>query len=118
MMASRNFCLLLRLFSIGLFRTLPLVIVAIGLFWPDVALAEDAADVAVGMADELSNVPVSSTVRLLVILTALTFLPAMLLVTTPFTRFIIVFSMLRQALGLQQSPPNQVLVGMALFLLL
>ena len=40
----------------------------------------------------------------------------MLLVTTPFTRFIIVFSMLRQALGLQQSPPNQVLVGMALFL--
>lgn len=116
MMASRNFCLLLRLFSIGLVRTLPLVIVAIGLFWPDVALAEDAADVAVGMADELSNVPVSSTVRLLVILTALTFLPAMLLVTTPFTRFIIVFSMLRQALGLQQSPPNQVLVGMALFL--
>ena len=100
----------------GLVRLLPLVILLMGVLWPDLALAEDAADVAVGMAEELSEVPVSSTVRLLVILTALTFLPAMLLVTTPFTRFIIVFSMLRQALGLQQSPPNQVLVGMALFL--
>ena len=88
----------------------------IAFYWPGIALAEDAADVAIDMAEGLAEVPVSSTVRLLVILTALTFIPAMLLVTTPFTRFIIVFSMLRQALGLQQSPPNQVLVGMALFL--
>jgi flagellar biosynthesis protein FliP len=93
-----------------------LCVILIGIFIPEVAFAEDAADVAIDMADEMSRIPVSSTVRLLVILTALTFIPAMLLVTTPFTRFIIVFSMLRQALGLQQSPPNQVLVGMALFL--
>ena len=50
------------------------------------------------------------------ILTAMTFVPAILLVMTPFTRFIIVFSLLRQALGLQQSPPNQVLIGLALFM--
>lgn len=79
-------------------------------------MAQDAADVALEMAEEMGDVPVASTVRLLVILTALTFIPAMILVMTPFTRFIIVFSMLRQALGLQQSPPNQILVGMALFM--
>ena len=60
--------------------------------------------------------PVPATVRLVVILTALTFLPAVLLVMTPFTRFVIVFSLMRQALGLQQAPPNQVLIGLALFM--
>lgn len=60
--------------------------------------------------------PVASTVRLIVILTALTFVPAIVLVMTPFTRFVVVFSMLRQALGLQQSPPNQILIGLALFM--
>ena len=60
--------------------------------------------------------PVATTVRLIMIMTALTFVPALLLVMTPFTRFIIVFSMLRQALGLQQAPPNQVLIGLALFM--
>jgi flagellar biosynthetic protein FliP len=58
----------------------------------------------------------SQAVRIIVLLTALSFLPAVILVMTPFTRFIIVFSLLRQALGLQQTPPNQVLVGLALFL--
>jgi len=68
------------------------------------------------LADEAREMPVATTVRLVVIMTALTFLPAVLLVMTPFTRFIIVFALMRQALGLQQSPPNQVLIGLALFL--
>lgn len=59
---------------------------------------------------------VSSAVRLLVLLTSMSFLPAILLLMTPFTRFVIVLSMMRQALGLQQSPPNQVLVGLSLIL--
>jgi flagellar biosynthetic protein FliP len=54
--------------------------------------------------------------RQLLLLTGLTFLPAMLLMMTSFTRIIIVFGLLRQALGTQTSPPNQVLVGLALFL--
>lgn len=70
----------------------------------------------VQMADEAREMPVASTVRLIVILTAMTFVPAILLVMTPFTRFVVVFSMLRQALGLQSSPPNQVLIGLALFM--
>ena len=52
------------------------------------------------------------------IMTALTFLPALLMMMTSFTRIIIVFSILRQALGLQQSPSNQILIGLALFLTL
>ena len=58
----------------------------------------------------------SVTLQILALMTLLTFLPAMLMMMTSFTRIIIVFSILRQALGLQQTPSNQVLVGLALFL--
>lgn len=81
-----------------------------------VADADPFAEGVTQMADEVRDMPVATTVRLIMILTALTFVPAILLVMTPFTRFIIVFSMLRQALGLQQAPPNQVLIGLALFM--
>lgn len=56
------------------------------------------------------------SLQTLILLTSLTFLPAALLMMTGFTRIIIVLSLLRQALGTQSSPPNQVLVGLALFL--
>ncbi|QDX81355.1 flagellar biosynthetic protein FliP [Denitratisoma sp. DHT3] len=58
----------------------------------------------------------SLSIQTLLLMTGLTFLPAMLLMMTSFTRIIIVFSLLRHALGTQTSPPNQVLVGLALFL--
>ena len=58
----------------------------------------------------------SLSIQTLLLLTGLSFLPAMLLMMTSFTRIIIVFGLLRQALGTQSSPPNQVLVGLALFL--
>ncbi len=58
----------------------------------------------------------SLTIQTLVLLTALTFIPASVLMMTSFTRIIIVLSLLRHALGTQTSPPNQVLVGLALFL--
>jgi flagellar biosynthetic protein FliP len=58
----------------------------------------------------------SLSLQTLLLLTALTFLPAVLLMMTGFTRIIIVLSLLRMALGTQSSPPNQVLVGLALFL--
>ncbi|MBK7566086.1 MAG: flagellar type III secretion system pore protein FliP [Propionivibrio sp.] len=56
------------------------------------------------------------SIQTLITLTALTFIPAALLMMTSFTRIIIVLSLLRHALGTQTSPPNQVLVGLALFL--
>ncbi|OAJ71990.1 flagellar biosynthetic protein FliP [Methylobacillus sp. MM3] len=58
----------------------------------------------------------SLSLQTLILLTSLTFLPAVLLMMTAFTRIIIVLSLLRQALGTLQSPPNQVLIGLALFL--
>lgn len=60
----------------------------------------------------------SVSIQILAIMTALTFIPALLLMMTSFTRIIIVFAILRQALGLQQSPSNQILIGMTLFLTL
>jgi flagellar biosynthetic protein FliP len=60
----------------------------------------------------------SLPLQILVLMTGLTILPTLLLMMTGFTRILIVLSILRQALGLQQTPPNQVLVGMALFLTL
>lgn len=56
------------------------------------------------------------SLQTLLLLTSLTFLPALLLMMTGFTRIIIVLSLLRQALGTQSTPPGQVLIGLALFL--
>src|ERR1700712_5173400 len=58
----------------------------------------------------------SLPVQTMLLMTALTFIPAALLMMTSFTRIIIVLSLLRQALGTQTAPPNQVMVGLALFL--
>ncbi|MBI4081966.1 MAG: flagellar type III secretion system pore protein FliP [Candidatus Lambdaproteobacteria bacterium] len=59
---------------------------------------------------------VATTLQIIALLTVLTLAPAILVMTTSFTRIIIVLAFLRQALGTQQSPPNQVLIGLALFL--
>jgi len=58
----------------------------------------------------------SISLQTLLLLTSLSFLPAVMLLMTSFTRIIIVLSLLRSALGTPSSPPNQVLVGLALFL--
>ncbi|WP_419828282.1 flagellar type III secretion system pore protein FliP [Sphingomonas sp.] len=62
--------------------------------------------------------PLSLSLQILVLMSLLTVLPSLILMMTSFTRIIIVLSILRQALGLQQTPPNQVLVGLSLFLTL
>ena len=58
----------------------------------------------------------SLSLQLLALMSAITLLPSLLLGATAFTRIIIVLSILRQAMGTQQTPPNQVLVSIALFL--
>ncbi|MCJ7852491.1 MULTISPECIES: flagellar type III secretion system pore protein FliP [Pseudomonas] len=84
------------------------------------ALAADPLSIP---AITLSNTPdgqqeYSVSLQILLIMTALSFIPAFVILMTSFTRIIIVFSILRQALGLQQTPSNQILTGMALFLTL
>ncbi|GAV22572.1 flagellar biosynthetic protein FliP [Carboxydothermus pertinax] len=59
---------------------------------------------------------VVNSVKLLVLLTILALVPAFLLLMTSFTRIVVVLSLLRNALGTQQAPPNQVLIGLAVFL--
>lgn len=80
---------------------------------------------AVGGLPALTSTPApgggqnySLSLQTLLLMTSLTFLPAVLLMMTSFTRIIIVLSLLRQALGTQTAPPNQVMVGLALFLTL
>ena len=58
----------------------------------------------------------SLSLQTLILLTSLTFIPAVVLMMTGFTRIIIVLSLLRQALGTQSAPPNQVMIGLSLFL--
>jgi len=60
--------------------------------------------------------PMAQTLQLLLLLTVLTLAPAILVLLTSFTRIVVVLSFLRNALATQQMPPNQVLIGLALFL--
>ena len=66
--------------------------------------------------DGVGNTEYSLTLQLLALMTALTLLPSVVLMMTSFVRIIRVMSLLRQALGTAQTPPNQVLIGLSLFL--
>jgi flagellar biosynthetic protein FliP len=81
---------------------------------PDAAGLGGALERAMGGAN--GGAPLSMSLQLLLLMGLLTILPALVLMMTSFTRIIVVFAILRQALGLQQSPPNQVLIGLSLFL--
>ncbi|WP_235017364.1 flagellar type III secretion system pore protein FliP [Nitrincola tapanii] len=84
---------------------------------PSWVWAQDISLPAVTMqVAEDGSTEYSITIQILALMTLLTFLPAMVMMMTSFTRIVIVFAILRQALGLQQTPSNQVLVGLALFL--
>lgn len=72
--------------------------------------------IQLGMEDSNSPEKVSSAIQVLILLTVLTLAPSILIMTTSFSRIVIVLSFLRQAMGTQQTPPNQILVGLALFL--
>ncbi len=78
----------------------------------------DAVDRALGQlgGQQGQSAPLSLSLQVLIIMGLLTILPGILLMMTSFTRIIIVLAVLRQALGLQQTPPNQVLIGLSLFL--
>ncbi|WP_322407134.1 flagellar type III secretion system pore protein FliP [Idiomarina sp. PL1-037] len=97
-------------------RWLLLCILAVLCLLPEHAFAwQDLTAVTVKTNPDGSE-EYSVTLQILAIMTALTFIPAMVIMMTSFTRIIIVLAILRQAIGLQQSPSNQVLLGIALFL--
>jgi flagellar biosynthetic protein FliP len=78
---------------------------------------------AVALPDITQTIPttaepkkLSSSIQILLLLSVLTLAPSILLMTTCFTRIVIVMSLLRQALGAAQLPPNQILIGLSLFM--
>lgn len=97
----------------GLALFLPLLLL------PGMVLAADPGIPAVTLTTNPDGTAdYSVTLQILGLMTLLTFLPAILMMMTSFARIIIVFAILRQALGLQQTPSNQIMVGLALFLTL
>lgn len=98
-----------------------LLLVLVSFFWGAEAFAQGAqgALTAVTVTTQPDgSQEYSVTLQILAMMTALTFLPSILMMMTSFVRIIIVMAILRQAMGLQQSPPNQVLIGIALFMTL
>lgn len=91
------------------------ILLALGLLLPVLAHAQGVPALT-STPGPNGSTQYSLPVQTLVMMTALSFLPAVLLMMTCFTRIIIVFSLLRHALGTQTTPPNQVIVGLALFL--
>lgn len=73
-----------------------------------------AINIGVGQAQGPDEVVVA--LEIIALLTVLSLAPAILILMTPFTRLVVVFHFLRQAIGTQSSPPNQVVVGLALFM--
>ena len=105
----------LRLLLVLLFTLLAPLVFAGEVFAADNPLSIPAITLS---TDAEGQQEYSVSLQILLIMTALSFIPAFVMLMTSFTRIIIVFSILRQALGLQQTPSNQILVGLALFLTL
>src|SRR5215468_4735472 len=74
------------------------------------------ATLKLDMTSANGQVQMTMPVQIMILLTLLTFLPAIIISLSSFTRIIIVFHFLRQALGTQEAPSNQILIGLALFL--
>lgn len=75
-------------------------------------------DINISVSGEDGDVEVANSIQILVLLTVLSLAPSILIMMTSFTRFIIVLGFVRRALSLQATPPNQTLIGLALFLTL
>jgi flagellar biosynthesis protein FliP len=72
--------------------------------------------IKIGIGEAKDAGEVSILIQILILLTVLSLAPAILIMMTSFTRLVVVFSFLRHALGTQQMPPNQILIGLSLFL--
>ena len=93
-----------------------LAVLALGLQMPAWAQQASGGALPLVVGSGPSGTSYSVPIQTLLFFTALSFLPAVLLMMTGFTRIVIVLALLRQALGTQQAPPNQVVIGLSLFL--
>jgi len=86
------------------------------LLLPDVVQAVNLPTLSLGVKDAATPQEVSTALQVLFVLTILSVAPAILLMTTAFTRIVIVLGFVRQAMGTQNMPPNQIIIGLSLFL--
>lgn len=101
-------------------RAISFLILFLSMIFAGEALAQSLTlpNVSLGFKSTDNPKEVADSIKIILMLTILTLAPAILILMTSFTRIIVIFSFLRQALGTQQMPPNQLLVGLALFLTL
>ncbi|WP_433943320.1 flagellar type III secretion system pore protein FliP [Paenibacillus sp. SN-8-1] len=96
-----------------------LLMMLLSVFSTTIASAADPIpNISVQVGDSDGSKPSTSSLSILLLITILSVAPAILVLMTSFTRIVIVLGFVRSALGTQQMPPNQVLVGLALFLTL
>jgi flagellar biosynthetic protein FliP len=98
-----------RLITIAITATLLILL-------PLLAGAEGLPSITVGVGQAADPGQTSTALQILLVLTVLSMAPAILLMTTAFIRIVVVLSFVRQAMGTQQMPPNQIIIGLALFL--
>lgn len=98
------------------FKIFIIVLVISMLLFSSVSFASNLGDLGIVLDPEGDRETTVDTVKLFIVITVLTLAPSFLILTTCFTRIIVVLSFLRNAMGTQQSPPNQLLIGLALFL--
>jgi flagellar biosynthesis protein FliP len=104
----------------GMRNLLLMAVVLVAIFWsqPVHAAAIGIPGIDIGVKTTDSPEAVSSSLQIIIILTVLSLAPSVLILMTCFTRIVIVLSFVRNALSLQQMPPTQVLIGLALFMTL
>ena len=96
-------------------RALPILLLSFT-FLPGIALAAGLPTITLGVQEATEPGQVSTALQVIVLLTVLSMAPAILLMTTGFTRIVIVLSFVRQAMGTQSAPSNQIVIGLSLFL--
>lgn len=102
----------------NMFKILKTALIFILFFVSPVVLADTGLPVLTVETNQSGNQEYSVTLQVLGLMTMLTFLPAIIMMMTSFIRVTVVFAILRQALGMQQTPSNQILIGLSLFLTL
>ena len=118
-----NTCIMLFMCCIVLISAKPAYVAATGVDHTteqeiDAKPDSDDNTLDLSITSNMGSTKLESTLQILILLTVLSLAPSILIMVTSFTRLIIVFHFLRTALGTQTSPPNQVLVGLALFITL
>ncbi len=106
------------LFNLRQIKIFTVMVLLLLLFCLKMQVFAQSAIPGINISVDTATTPkqVSTTLQIVFLLTILTLAPAILIMTTSFTRFVIVLSFLRQAIGTPQAPSNQIVIGIALFL--